>query len=102
MMERMTRRNLVLLATLAGCGGNAPKPRRYLLQGEVKLLDPAAKTATIAHGRIGDWMGAMTMEFPVKPDSEFQKLHAGDRIEATVVVSDLSYYVTDVKVAPKP
>ena len=40
------------------------------------------------------------MEFPVKPDSEFQKLHVGDHIEGTVVVNDLNYYVTDIKVPP--
>ena len=57
-----------------------------------------AKTATIAAGKIGDWMEAMTMEYPVKPDAEFQKLHVGDKIEATVVVVDPAYYVTDVKV----
>jgi Cu/Ag efflux protein CusF len=68
------------------------------MQGEIKAVDASAKTATIAAGKIGDWMEAMTMEYPVKPDSEFQKLHVGDRIEATVVVSDLKYYVTDVKV----
>ncbi len=38
------------------------------------------------------------MEYAVKPDSEFQKLHAGDRIEATVVVSGDKYYVTGVRV----
>jgi Cu/Ag efflux protein CusF len=71
------------------------------MQGEVKALDANAKTATIAAGKVGDWMDAMTMEYPVKPDAEFQKLHVGDKIEATVVVNDPSYYVTDVKVASK-
>ena len=41
------------------------------------------------------------MEYPVKPDAEFQKLHVGDKIEATVVVSDPGYYVTEIKVVPK-
>ena len=41
------------------------------------------------------------MQGEVKADAEFAKLHVGDRIEATVVVSDPAYYVTDVKVAPK-
>jgi Cu/Ag efflux protein CusF len=68
------------------------------MEGEVKALDPAAKSATIAAGKIGDWMEAMTMEYPVKPDAEFQKLHAGDRIQATVVVSGDQYYVTEVKI----
>jgi Cu/Ag efflux protein CusF len=73
------------------------------MQGEVKALDQAAKSATIAHDKIGDWMGAMTMEYSVKPDAEFKKLHVGDKIQATVVVEagDLKWYVTDVKVAPK-
>ena len=88
---------LALALLLAGCHAK-PEPKRYPMQGEVKALDAAAKTATIAAGKIGDWMEAMTMEYPVKPDAEFQKLHVGDKIEATVVVSDPGYYVTDVKV----
>lgn len=67
------------------------------MRGEVKALDPAAKTATIAAGRIGNWMEAMTMEYKIRPDSDFAKLHVGDHIQATVVVVDPSYYVTDVK-----
>ena len=51
--------------------------------------------------KIDDWMEAMTMEYPVKPDSELAKIHAGDHIEATVVVNGGFYYVTDVKVVPK-
>ena len=43
------------------------------MQGEVMALDASAHTATIAAGKIGDWMEAMTMEYPVKPDAEFQK-----------------------------
>jgi Cu/Ag efflux protein CusF len=46
-------------------------------------------------------MEAMTMEYPVKPDAEFQKLHVGDKIEATVIVGDPAYYVTAIKVVPK-
>jgi Cu/Ag efflux protein CusF len=105
---------LALAIGLAGCSGgsntgantaaNAAKEegKRYPMQGEIKALDPALKTAMIAHGQIGDWMGAMTMEYPVKPDAEFQKLHVGDKIDAAVVVvSDTKYYVTDIKVASK-
>ena len=93
---------LCLLAALAACSSKpAAGTKRYPMQGEIKALDTTAKTATITHGKIGDWMDAMTMEYYVKPDAEFQKLHVGDRIEATVVVNDLSYYVTNVKVLPK-
>jgi Cu/Ag efflux protein CusF len=97
----MTRTITVLLLALAlmlaGCHGK-PEPKRYPMQGEVKALDAAAKTATIAAGKIGDWMEAMTMEYPVKPEADFQKLHVGDKIDATVVVVDPTYYVTEVKV----
>lgn len=86
---------VVLLAT--GCH-KAPEAKRYPMQGEIKALDATAKTATIAAGKIGDWMEAMTMEYPVKPESDFQKLHVGDHIDAVVVVTDPGYYVTDVKV----
>jgi Cu/Ag efflux protein CusF len=90
----------LLALFLAACSARE-QPKRYPMQGEIKALDANAKTATIAAGQIGDWMGPMTMEYAVKPDAEFLKLHAGDHIEATVVVNDLAYYVTDVKVVPK-
>jgi len=89
----------VWLLMLAGCAQKAAE-KRYPMQGEVKALDATAHTATIAAGKIGDWMEAMTMEYPVKPDTEFQKLHVGDRIEATVVVADPAYYVTAIKISP--
>lgn len=90
---------LLLLAALALAGCGARKPAKlYDMQGEIKALDPATKTATIQHGKIGDWMEAMTMEYRVKPDSEFQKLHVGDHIQAKVVVADPEYYVTSVQV----
>jgi Cu/Ag efflux protein CusF len=91
---------LLLAVAVAGCGAKK-EAKRYPMQGEVRALDANAKSATIDAGKIGDWMEPMTMEYPVKPDAEFQKLHVGDRIEATVVVGDPSYYVTDVKVVPK-
>jgi Cu/Ag efflux protein CusF len=96
----MTRRVTLLLPlalVLAGCGAKE-QSRRYAMNGQVKALDPGTKTATIDAGKIGDWMEAMTMEYPVKPDEEFAKLHSGDRIEATVVVTGDKYYVTGIKV----
>ena len=99
----MTGRILVILPVLlmlAGCAQKAVE-KRYPMQGEIKALDASAHTATIAAGKIGDWMEAMTMEYPVKPDAEFQKLRVGDRIQATVVVGDPAYYVTEIKIAHK-
>ncbi len=93
---------MVLVFALAGCRSKQlPEGKRYPMQGEVKGLDATAKTAMIDAGKIDGFMDAMTMEYPVKPDSDFAKLHVGDHIEATVVVVDPGYYVTDVKVKPK-
>ena len=100
----MTRRIVVILFVLlmlAGCAQKKTAEKRYPMQGEIMALDASAHTAMIAAGKIGDWMEAMTMEYLVKPDAEFQKLHVGDRIEATVVVAGPAYYVTEIKVAPK-
>jgi Cu/Ag efflux protein CusF len=90
---------VVLLAALAlaGCGARK-QAKLYDMQGEIKAVDPAAKTATIQHGKIGDWMEPMTMDYKVKPDSEFQKLRVGDHIQAKVVVEDPDYYVTSVQI----
>jgi Cu/Ag efflux protein CusF len=89
---------LCALLALAACGEKKPEAKRYPMQGEIKALDPSTKTASIAAGKIGDWMDAMTMEYRITPDADFDKLHVGDKIEATVVVEDPRYYVTDVKV----
>src|SRR4051812_23321433 len=100
MMRILSTIAIAAALLLAGCGSKAPdaEAKRYPMQGTIKSVDAAHKTALIDAGKIGDWMDAMTMEYPVKPDSEFEKLHAGDKIEATVVVKDPGYYVTDVKV----
>ena len=99
----MTRRVILAAAAilLAGCGAKQEPAKRYPMQGEVKALDPTSKTANIKAGKIEGWMEAMTMEFPVKPEGEFAKLHVGDQVQGTVVVSGDSYYVTDVRVLPK-
>src|ERR1035441_4735651 len=95
----MIRRIFLLLPIALVLAGCAKKPAKlYDMQGEIKALDPATKTATIQAGKIGDWMEAMTMDYRVKPDSEFQKLHVGDHIQANVVVADPDYYVTSVQV----
>ena len=93
---------LALLLALGGCAkGRTVDEKRYAIDGIVVALDPQAKTATIKSGPIGDWMAAMTMEFPVQPDSEFAKIHPGEHIRGTVIVQDLSYYVTGVVVVPE-
>jgi Cu/Ag efflux protein CusF len=106
MIKNMTRllnlfAALALVCALTACGAKA-QSKRYPMEGTIKSVDAAAKSAVIDHKDIGDWMGAMTMEYPIKPDSELSKIKAGDHIQATVVVQDKNYYVTDIKVVPEP
>ena len=115
----MTRRSFavlpMLLMMLAGCTGKAPetapekasekapgKPpvKRYPMQGEIKAVDASAHSATIAAGPIGDWMGAMTMEYPVKDPQEFGKLKVGANIQAKITVQGTDYWISSVSAEP--
>lgn len=49
----------------------------YKLTGQVMRLDAQHRFAVIKHQKIEGWMGAMTMEFPVKDAGDFQKLKPG-------------------------
>lgn len=96
-----------LLLALAGCQRSPVSSvkeeakdealRRYALHGEVLRLDPQGKIAAIKHEKIGDWMEAMTMEFPVKDQPEFDKLRTGEKINATVFVQGTSYWVGEIQ-----
>jgi Cu/Ag efflux protein CusF len=91
---------LALCLLLGGCKPAAPV-RRYAMHGVVLTLDVQSRTATIKHGKIGDWMGPMTMEYPIKSAADWKKLAPGAQIDATVFVSDAGYYVGDVRVIAK-
>jgi Cu/Ag efflux protein CusF len=91
----------ILLLAVALCACKNKPVERHNLDGVVVGLDPQAHTVKIDGQKIEGWMEAMTMEYPVKPETEFAKLHVGDRVQATVVVNDTKFYVTDVKVLPK-
>ena len=102
----------ICLLTLSGCSKSEPVAekieksvvdealRQYDLHGEVSRLDAENKIATIKHEAIGDWMGAMTMDFPVKEASDFEKLSLGKSVDATVFVQGLNYWVGEVKDTP--
>ena len=79
----------------------APKPpAEYQMRGEVIRVDPSAQLATIKSEEIQGWMPAMTMEFPIKDKQEFQKLKAGEQIQAKVLVQGTDYWLAGVSEAP--
>ena len=101
---------LPVLLISAACSRPAAEPasaekdavRKYALHGEILRLDAQDHLATIKHEKIGDWMGAMTMEFPVKDPRDFAKLREGDKVDGTVFVQDLNYWLGDVSVKRDP
>jgi Cu/Ag efflux protein CusF len=102
----------VCLLTLAGCSKSEPvaekitkstvdEPlKKYELKGEIARVDNENKIATIKHEAIGDWMGPMTMDFPVKDSADFAKLAPGKPVNATVFVQGMNYWVGEVKETP--
>lgn len=98
---------MAVLFAVAFAGGcrKAEPVSQFQLRGTVVRLVPENRLATIQHEEIKGWMEAMTMEFPVKDGAEFAKLKTGARIEATVNVQDLDYWLTGIRVvetAPPP
>lgn len=93
---------LLFVLTLAGCQRNAaPRPVvEYKMHGEVVGLDPAAHLATVKHEAIEGWMGAMTMEYPVKDQTEFAKLKVGGKLDAKIKVQGTDYWIATVNPEP--
>ena len=74
---------------LASCA-KKPAGKRYELEGRVVAVDSGSKTLTVAHEDIPGLMPGMTMPFLVGRGEEwvFGKIGPGDRIHATLVMTD--------------
>lgn len=96
---------LILCTALLGAcsreSHQAGAERHYALSGKIVALDVQHQTATIDAAAIPNYMEAMTMEYPIKSKSDFQSLHAGEQITATLdLAGDDSYSVSNVKPQP--
>jgi Cu/Ag efflux protein CusF len=93
---------LLLVLALCSCTNQQRKPvsnaplEKYKFDGVVVSVDPKGHVAKINGQKIEGWMEAMTMDYPVKDQQEFDKLHAGDHIAATVFVQDLNYWLGEI------
>jgi Cu/Ag efflux protein CusF len=102
---------LLLLTGLAMAASlrlnNAPatlrqKERRYELKGVVKSVDRPNRSATIKHEKVGNYMDAMTMPFLIKDEKALNTMRPGDRIKATLVVTDDGgQWLENVVITPK-
>ena len=72
--------------------------KRYHLKGKVVSIDKQSKMANIDSEAIPDFMDAMTMPYNVKPESDLDKLKAGDAITADVVVQDEKAWLENIAV----
>lgn len=89
-----------LLAIVTACSGRHPSSeteRHYTLSGTVLAVDPKHQVATINAAAIPNFMEAMTMDYRIKSKAEFEQLHAGQRIKATVNVRDDGYDVSNIQ-----
>jgi len=82
---------LLLLAAIA-----CSRERRYSLEGQILIVDPARQEVTVRHSDIKGFMPAMTMPFKVKDVAVIAERRPGDLIRATLVVSDNSGHLENV------
>ncbi len=93
---------LALAVSLACARGAKPAPQKhYQLTGKVVSLNAKEQSAAIDAAAIPNYMEAMTMEYPIASKAEFAALQPGDRITATLDVSDDgSYTLSQIKRQP--
>lgn len=98
--------SVLALLLAAGCGqksqADLQPEKHYKLTGEVTQLDPKLHTATINGEAIAGWMEAMTMDYPIRTTQDFDKLHVGDHITATVNVRGTDYDLSDIQKQNSP
>jgi len=91
----------LLIVVLTSCGRkpeSVARQHHYRLTGRVIALNAKDHTANIDAAAIPHFMEAMTMEYPIKSKADFDKLHIGDQITATVNASDDGLYdLSDVQ-----
>jgi Cu/Ag efflux protein CusF len=97
-------RNFAAICLALGLAGCSRKPqaieaqRHYGLTGRVIALNAKDRTITVDAAAIPNYMEAMTMEYPVRSKADFDHLHVGDKITATVNVgSDGLYDLSNVE-----
>ncbi|MBI3649752.1 MAG: SCO family protein [Acidobacteria bacterium] len=93
------RRYVFMLCLLLGLFYQAcakPEEKRYELQGKVVNVDKPGKVVTIAHEKIAGYMEAMTMPFRLQDEALLNEMQDGDKVTATLVVSDSRSWLEEV------
>lgn len=82
-----------LAAGLASCARRPVETGRYDLKGQVVSVDESKGEVVIDHEEIPGFMAAMRMPFKLKERDALSSIGAGDRIQATLVVADIGYWL---------
>ncbi|HJQ33173.1 MAG TPA: SCO family protein [Pyrinomonadaceae bacterium] len=95
---------LLAAAALSACAGGRANEKRYEFKGKVVGVDRAKGTVSVEHEEIKGYMAAMTMDFPLRDADALKVVEVGDRIQATLVVTDDAYWLESPAItkAPKP
>jgi protein SCO1/2 len=84
---------LALVLCLSACAGKRAEEHRYDLSGKVIAVDRAKGEVTVEHGDIVGYMPAMTMPFPLRDADALKTVEAGDRIQASLVITDDEFWL---------
>jgi protein SCO1 len=78
--------------------------KHYPFKGKIVAVDAKSSEANIDGDDVPGFMGAMTMQYEIRPASDLQKLHPGDSISADLVVDNSGdiekYWLEKVTVTP--
>jgi len=103
----MVRQFVFLCFILASELGCSSKPeakgaaRHYPVSGRVMALDTKNQTVSLDAAAIPGYMEAMRMDYPVPSRKDFDALHVGDKIQATVNVYDSGdYELSSIQASP--
>jgi Cu/Ag efflux protein CusF len=85
-------RGILILAGLAAiclnAGCQSVPDKHYPIQAEVISVDAPKRMMEVKHGDIPGLMPGMTMSYMVAEPKQIEKLQAGDKITADLVVSE--------------
>src|SRR5918911_880794 len=90
---------LLICLFLAACQSKpAPQGKRYELKGTVVSVEKEKQSAVISHEEIQGYMEAMTMSYTIKDTWALDVMKPGDEVQATLVVTDDTAWLEDVRV----
>jgi protein SCO1 len=93
-------RNLFLLVSMCLAAVPARSAQHFQCTGMVLSVDRAQRTVLVSHDTIPGYMDAMIMPWPVRDGRELSRLHPGETIGFTLVVTKTSSYLADIHERP--